>query len=86
LEVAVHLDCGDVALGLFAAYGVIGLLLAYIEGRHGKDGEPPAGIAAWMPSSYTARGKVWWCILLAWMLLFPVFLEIGYWAWMRYCP
>lgn len=78
-------DCGDVALTLFVSYGVIGLLLGYIKGRHGKDGQPPVSLAVWMPSSYTSRGKVWWGISLAWILLFPVFLEIGYWAWTRYC-
>ena len=79
-------DCKGVALTLFASYWVIGLLLGYIKGFHGKDGQSPVGLEVWMPSSYTPRGKVWWCISLAWILLFPIFLEIGYWAWTRYCP
>lgn len=81
-----QLDCGDVALGSFVAYGVVGLLLEYIKGWHTKDGQPPGSLADWMPSVYTPRGRVWWGISLVWIALFPFLLMAGIWLWTRYCP
>lgn len=73
-------------MGAFLSYGLIGLLLSFLMGRHGKDGEAPIGVAAWLPSSYASRGKIWLGLLIAWAVLAPVFLLLGIWTWERYCP
>ena len=79
-------ECATIAPALLLAYGLIGMLLSFLMGRHGRDGEAPVGVAAWLPSSYSKRGKVWLGFLIGWAVLAPFLLLTGLWMWDRLCP